>query len=149
VLRKDFIISSFQVFESVALGADAILLIVRILSNHQLEEYLSLSRELLVDALVEVHSEEELDAASEAGARLIGVNNRNLEVFKTDITMSIRLAQRFGPQQAGVAESGIHSREDILKIRAAGIFNFLVGESLVRADDTMGFLKKLLGSEEK
>ncbi|MGW8186323.1 MAG: indole-3-glycerol phosphate synthase TrpC [Desulfobacterales bacterium] len=149
VLRKDFIISSYQVFESVALGADAILLIVRILSHHQLEEYLSLSRELLVDALVEVHSEEELDAASKAGARLIGVNNRNLEVFKTDITMSIRLAQRFEPQQTGVAESGIHSREDILKIRAAGIFNFLIGESLVRADDTTGFLKKLLGSEDK
>jgi indole-3-glycerol phosphate synthase len=149
VLRKDFIISSYQVFESVALGADAILLIVRILSKHQLEEYLSLSRELLVDALVEVHSEEELDAASEAGARLIGVNNRNLEVFKTDINMSIRLARRFEPHQTGVAESGIHSREDILKIRAAGIFNFLIGESLVRTDDTMGFLKKLMGSEEK
>jgi len=148
VLRKDFIISSYQIFESVALGADAILLIVRILSKHQLKEYLSLSRELLVDALVEVHSEEELDAASEAGARLIGVNNRNLEIFKTDINMSIRLAQRFEPQQTGVAESGIHCREDILKIRAAGIFNFLIGESLVRADDTRGFLKNLLGGEE-
>ncbi|MGA8243166.1 MAG: indole-3-glycerol phosphate synthase TrpC [Desulfobacterales bacterium] len=148
VLRKDFIISSYQVVESVAFGADAILLIVRILSENQLGEYLSLSRELQVDALVEVHSEEELDIASEAGARLIGVNNRNLDVFKTDINMSIRLAQRFQPQQTGVAESGIHSREDILKIRAAGIFNFLIGESLVRADDTRGFLKNLLGLEE-
>lgn len=148
VLRKDFIISSYQVFESVALGADAILLIVRILSGHQLKDYLALSRELLVDALVEVHSEVELDVASGAGARLIGVNNRNLEVFKTDINMSIRLAQRFEPQQTGVAESGIHSREDILKIRAAGISNFLIGESLVRADDTRGFLKNLLGLEE-
>jgi len=148
VLRKDFIISSYQVTESVALGADAILLIVRILSEHQLKEYLYLSRELQVDALVEVHSQEELDIASKAGARLIGVNNRNLDVFKTDINTSIRLAQRFEPQQTGVAESGIHSREDILKIRAAGIFNFLIGESLVRADDTRGFLKNLLGLEE-
>jgi indole-3-glycerol phosphate synthase len=148
VLRKDFIISSYQVIESVALGADAILLIVRILSEQQLKEYLSLSRELLVDALVEVHSEEEFDAASEAGARLIGVNNRNLDVFKTDINTSVRLARRFEPQQTGVAESGIHSREDILKIRAAGIFNFLIGESLVRADDTRGFLKNLLGLKE-
>jgi indole-3-glycerol phosphate synthase len=148
VLRKDFIISSYQVIESVAFGADAILLIVRILSEHQLKDYLALSRELRVDALVEVHSEEELDIASEAGARLIGVNNRNLDVFKTDINTSIRLAQRIEPQQTGVAESGINSREDILKIRAAGIFNFLIGESLVRADDTRGFLKNLLGLEE-
>jgi len=148
VLRKDFIISSYQVIESVALGADAILLIVRILSEHQLKGYLSLSRELQVDALVEVHSEEELDIASKAGARLIGVNNRNLDVFKTDINTSIRLAQRFEPQQTGVAESGVHSRVDILKIRAAGIFNFLIGESLVRADDTRGFLRNLLGLEE-
>ncbi|MFO7686012.1 MAG: indole-3-glycerol phosphate synthase TrpC [Desulfobacterales bacterium] len=149
VLRKDFIISSYQVFESVALGADAVLLIVRILSEHQLEDYLSLSRELQVDALVEVHSEEEFDIASLAGARLIGVNNRNLDVFKTDLDTSIRLARRFEPQQIGVAESGIHTREDILKIRTAGIFNFLIGESLVRADDTRGFLKNLLGTEER
>lgn len=148
VLRKDFIISSYQVIESVAFGADAILLIVRILSENQLREYLSLSRELQVDALVEVHSEEELDIATEAGARLIGVNNRNLDVFKTDIDTSIRLAQRFEPQQTAVAESGIRSREDILKIQAAGIFNFLIGESLVRADDTRRLLKNLLGSEE-
>ena len=145
VLRKDFIISAYQIFESVAFGADAILLIVRILSKQQLKEYLSLSRELPVDALVEVHSDEEFDIAAEAGARLIGVNNRNLDVFKTDINTSIRLARRFEPQQTGVAESGIHYREDILKIRAAGIFNFLIGESLVRADDTRRFLKNLLG----
>ena len=147
VLRKDFIISAYQIFESVAFGADAILLIVRILSKQQLKEYLSLSRELPVDALVEVHSDEEFDIAAEAGARLIGVNNRNLDVFKTDINTSIRLARRFEPQQTGVAESGIHYREDILKIRAAGIFNFLIGESLVRADDTRVLLKNLLGLE--
>ncbi|MGB8426048.1 MAG: indole-3-glycerol phosphate synthase TrpC, partial [Desulfobacterales bacterium] len=134
VLRKDFIISSYQVFESVAVDADAILLIVRILSARQLAAYLSLAGELQVDALVEVHSEQEFDRASEAGARLIGVNNRNLEIFKTDIATSIGLARRFGPQQVGVAESGIRSREDVLQIRAAGIFNFLIGESLVRAE---------------
>lgn len=148
VLRKDFIVSSYQVYESVALGADAILLIVRILSERQLRDYLDLSRELHVGALVEVHSEGEFDIASEAGAELIGVNNRDLDVFKTDIGTSIRLAKRFTPEQTGVAESGIHSRDDILKIRAAGIFNFLIGESLIRADDTRGFLKNLLGMEE-
>ena len=148
VLRKDFIISSYQVYESAALGTDAVLLIVRILSEQQLRDYLALSRELQMGALVEVHSEEEFDIASEAGAVLIGVNNRDLDVFKTDIGTSIRLAKRFSPQQTGVAESGIHSREDILTIHAAGIFNFLIGESLVRADDTRGFLKNLLGVEE-
>jgi len=145
VLRKDFIISSYQVFESAAAGADAILLIVRILSARQLEAYLALAGELQVDALVEVHSEQELDRATAAGARLIGVNNRNLEIFKTDIATSIGLARRFGPQQVGVAESGIRSRQDVLEIRAAGIFNFLIGESLVRAEDTQARLRQFLG----
>ncbi len=149
VLRKDFIISSYQVYETVALGADAILLIVRILSDQQLRDYLALSRALQVDALVEVHSEVEYDIASEAGALLIGVNNRDLDVFKTDINTSVRLAKRFLPGQIGVAESGIHSRNDILKIRDAGIFNFLIGESLVRADDTRGFMENLMGIKEK
>lgn len=149
VLRKDFIVSSYQLYESVAFGADAVLLIVRILSELQLKDYLALSRDLQIDALVEVHSEEEYDIASEAGALLIGVNNRDLDVFKTDINTSVRLAKRFMPGQIGVAESGIHSRKDILKICDAGIFNFLIGESLVRADDTHGFMKNLMGLEEK
>jgi indole-3-glycerol phosphate synthase len=148
VLRKDFIVSSYQVQESVALGADAVLLIVRILSAHQLKDYLALSRELQVDALVEVHSEEEFDIASEAGALLIGVNNRDLDVFKTDINTSVRLAKRFMPGQIGVAESGINSRKDILKICDAGIFNFLIGESLVRANDTRGFMENLIGAQD-
>lgn len=147
VLRKDFIISSYQVYESAVLGADAVLLIVRILSARQLRDYLSLSRELGVDALVEVHSEEEYDIATEAGAVLIGVNNRDLDIFKTDINTSVRLAKRFIPGQIGVAESGIHTREDILKIQDAGIYNFLIGESLVRADDTRGLMANLLGLE--
>jgi indole-3-glycerol phosphate synthase len=147
VLQKDFIISSYQVYEAAALGADAVLLIVRILSEQQLRDYLALSRALKVDALVEVHSEAEYDIASEAGALLIGVNNRDLDVFKTDINTSVRLAQKLMPGQIGVAESGIHSRGDILKIRDAGMFNFLIGESLVRADDTHGFMKDLLGPE--
>ena len=148
VLRKDFIISSYQIYESVALGADAVLLIVRILSERQLRDYLSLSRELKVAALVEVHSEAELDSASAAGALLVGVNNRDLDVFKTDINTSIRMAKRFAPEQTGVAESGIHSRDDVLKIRRAGIYNFLVGESLVRADDTRRHMNDLLGAVE-
>jgi indole-3-glycerol phosphate synthase len=147
VLRKDFIVSSYQIYESVAIGADAILLIVRILSAQQLKDYLELSRELNVSALVEIHSDKEFETASEAGARLIGINNRDLDIFKTDINTSIRLAKRLTAEQTGVAESGINSREDILRIRDSGIFNFLIGESLIRANDTMEFLKKLLGTE--
>ena len=149
VLRKDFIITSYQVYEAAALGADAVLLIVRILSAQQLRYYLALSRALQVDALVEVHSEEEYDIAAEAGAMLIGVNNRDLDIFKTDVNTSVRLAKRFIPGQIGVAESGIHTREDILKIRDAGIYNFLIGESLVRADDTRGLMRNLMGLEGK
>ncbi len=147
VLRKDFIISSYQVYEAAALNADAVLLIVRILSAQQLRDYLALSRALQVDALVEVHSEEEYDIATEAGAVLIGVNNRDLDIFKTDVNTSVRLAKRFIPGQIGVAESGILTREDILKIRDAGIYNFLIGESLVRANDTRGLIRNLMGLE--
>lgn len=148
VLRKDFIVSSYQIYESVAIGADAVLLIVRILSAQQLKDYLDLSRELNVSALVEIHSEKEFETASEAGARLIGINNRDLDIFKTDINTSIRLAERLTTDQIGVAESGINSREDILRIRDSGIFNFLIGESLIRSNDTITFLKKLLGAED-
>lgn len=144
-LRKDFIVSVYQIYESAAIGADAILLITRILSPQQLREYLDLSRDLCLDALVEVHSEKELDAATAAGARLVGINNRDLDTFRTDIATSVRLATRLGAHQTGVAESGIHSREDLEKIVAAGIFNFLIGESIVRAQDTRGFLRQLLG----
>jgi indole-3-glycerol phosphate synthase len=146
-LRKDFIISSYQIYESAAIGADAILLIARILSRQQLREYLNLSRHLCLDALVEIHSEEELDAATAAGARLVGINNRDLDTFRTDIATSVRLAARLGGHQTGVAESGIHSRGDLEKIVAAGIFNFLIGESIVRAQDTQGFLSRLVGQE--
>jgi indole-3-glycerol phosphate synthase len=147
-LRKDFIVSSYQIYESAAIGADAILLITRILSPLQLSEYLDLSRNLSLDALVEVHSEKELDAATAAGARLIGINNRDLDTFRTDIATSERLASRLWAHQTGVAESGIHSRSDIEKVVAAGIFNFLIGESIVRAQDTRGFLSRLVGQEE-
>jgi indole-3-glycerol phosphate synthase len=144
VLRKDFLISSYQIYESVMIGADAVLLIVRALAAQQLRDYLALCEELGVDALVEVHSDHEFETAALAGARLIGVNNRDLDTFVTDINTSIRLAALFEEHHIGVAESGIHNREDIEKITAAGIHNFLIGESLVRAEDTQGFLRSLI-----
>ncbi len=145
VLRKDFILSSYQIYEGTALGADAVLLIVRALTSEQLRSYLQLCAELRLDALVEVHSEKELDAATQSGARLIGINNRDLTTFTTDIQTSVRMARYLDADQIAVAESGIHGREQIEKLLEAGIWNFLIGESLVKAEDPSLFLKHLLG----
>lgn len=144
VLRKDFIISTYQIYETAVLGADAVLLIARVLSGTFLRGCLELCHELNLDALVEVHSREELEEASLAGARLIGINNRDLKTFETDIQISIDLVRYLEPDQVAVAESGIHGREQILRLRDAGIWNFLIGESIVRAPDPEEFLKSLL-----
>ena len=143
VLRKDFLISSYQLYESAAAGADAVLLIVRVLSPRQLADYLALCRELSLDALVEIHAAAELETAAAAGARLIGINNRNLASFDTDIGHAISLARRLGPHQVPVAASGIGSRADIQKNLSVGIFNFLIGESLVKSPDPVALLKRL------
>lgn len=145
VLRKDFIISPYQIHESVVMGADAILLIVRILSPAQLREYLALAENSGLDVLVEVHSEAELEAALEADASLIGINNRNLQTFDTDIERASRMAGLFQPPRIPVAESGIKSRNDIEMLKAAGIFNFLIGESIVRSPDPAQFIRSLKG----
>jgi len=146
VLRKDFIISSYQIYESLAMEADAVLLIVRILSSQQLKDYINLCTKIGMDVLVETHSKEEIEAATMAGAKLIGINNRNLSSFKTDIEISERLASLLTQDQVVLAESGIKSREDIEKLMDVGIRNFLIGESLVRAPDTTAFLQTLLGA---
>lgn len=145
VLRKDFIISPYQVYETVAMGADAVLLIVRALSRETLKDLLDLCRQLRLDALVEVHSEEEMEEATLAGARLIGINNRDLSSFQTDLRTSVRLAGQLQEGQIAVAESGIHERKQVEMLLEAGIWNFLIGESLVRASDPEALLKDLLG----
>lgn len=147
VLRKDFLISAYQIYESIVMGADAVLLIVRILSKNQIKDYLALCKELNIDALVEAHSENDLEIASWAGAELIGINNRNLSSFETNIENAVRMASFLSSNQIPVAASGIQSRDDILKIQHNGIFNFLVGESLVRAKNPLHFLKLLLNDE--
>lgn len=144
VLRKDFIVSEYQIYESAVLGADAILLIVRILTETQLSDYLALAGEFGLDVLVETHSESEIDTATRAGARLVGINNRNLSSFETSIDTSVRLASLLSPDQTAVAESGIHGPDDIRNLKTAGFHNFLVGESLVRAGDPAAFLKTLI-----
>jgi indole-3-glycerol phosphate synthase len=145
VLRKDFLISSYQIYESSVMGADAILLIVRILSLSQLKDYLSLASSLGLDVLTEVHSEKEIEIAARAGAKLVGINNRNLQSFETNIGNAIRMVSLLEPYQIPVAESGIRSRDDIRQLQDAGIWNFLIGESLVRAENPAVFLRSLMG----
>jgi indole-3-glycerol phosphate synthase len=149
VLRKDFIISAYQIFETAVIGADALLLIAAILSSQQLQDYLALCQELRLDALVEIHDEDEHQKVTRAGANLIGINNRNLKTFHTDITTSINLATRLAKHQVGVAESGIRTPADIDAVRRVGICNFLIGESLVRADCPRLFLQSLINRTGK
>lgn len=145
VLRKEFIVSTYQLYETVVAEADAVLLIVRILERAQLKDYLQLCKELGLDALVEIYSENELEDACWAGAHLIGINNRNLRSFETSTDNAIHLSAKLNAGQVAVAASGIRNREDILEAKAAGIWNFLIGESLVRAEKPELFLKELLG----
>lgn len=144
VLRKEFIISTYQIYEARAAGADAVLLIVRILSAAQLKEFMDLTHRLGMGALVEINSREEYAVAHDAGSRLIGINNRNLATFDTDVNTAMGLAQVLQPGETAVAASGIGGRADIENNLKQGIFNFLIGESLVRASDRIAFLKTLI-----
>lgn len=144
VLRKDFMVSPYQFYEAAAMGADAVLLIVRILEPEQLKDFMQLAADLNLDTLTEVHSEAELETATKAGAKLVGVNNRNLKSFETNIQRAADMASLFAPDQIPVAESGIKSRQDIESLQKAGIFNFLIGESIVRSPDQKAFLKSLI-----
>ncbi|MBI9075309.1 MAG: indole-3-glycerol phosphate synthase TrpC [Desulfatibacillum sp.] len=146
VLRKDFIVSRYQIYEAAVMGADAILLIARALTVDFMRQSLELCKELGLDALVEVHSEDELDQAGEAGARLVGVNNRDLKTFVTDLETTIRLRKRMTADQIAVGESGIRDRADIQRLLDAGVFNFLIGETLVRSVSPEKTIRELLGA---
>jgi len=144
VLRKEFIISPYQVYEAAAAGADAILLITRILTAKKLDRLYALCRELGMDALVEIHTPDDAGTVAACGARLVGINNRNLSTFKTDIAIAMDLVARLAPGQVPVAASGISGPADIQRNLDAGIFNFLVGESIVRSDDPVRFIRALM-----
>ncbi len=144
VLRKDFIIDTYQVYQARAAGADAVLLIARILTPGQLEELVELARRLDMETLVEIHAGKELETVTAMGVGLVAINNRDLTTFRTDPDTARRLAAGLKSWQVAVAASTISSPEDIALTRRAGIFNFLVGESLMRAGDRSRFLKDLL-----
>ncbi len=148
VLRKDFIFCDYQVYESAAMGADAVLLIARILDPPQLKDLIGLAAGLGLAVLVEIYTGADLSSASRAGARLIGINNRNLKSFDTDLDHTLRLVPLLRPDQVAVAASGIKSRADIRRYQARGVFNFLIGESLVLSETPAGFLQMLRGENE-
>lgn len=145
VLRKDFILEPFQVLESRALHADAILLICALLGPGELSGLMREARQLGMECLVEVHHEEELDRALAAGAGLIGINNRNLKTFEVSLDTTPRLMARVPGGVTVVAESGIRTRDDIAMLYLAGARGFLIGETLMRAPDPGAKLKELLG----
>jgi indole-3-glycerol phosphate synthase len=144
ILRKDFIVDPYQVYESGAIGADCVLLIVAVLGK-SIKEFIVLAKELGLQQLVEVHTHEELDLALNAGADIIGINNRNLDTFVTDINTCKELAQFIPQDKIIVAESGISKRKDIDSIMQAGISAFLIGEALVMASDIGKKLRKFKG----
>jgi indole-3-glycerol phosphate synthase len=143
VLRKDFLVDPWQVYESRMLGADCVLLIVAALDVDQLQQLDGLAREVGLDVLVEVHDEAEMERALATGAGLIGVNNRDLHTFTTDLATSERLRDRVPADRTFVTESGIHSHADIRRMRNAGIDAFLVGEAFMRAEDPGAALRQL------
>jgi indole-3-glycerol phosphate synthase len=149
LLRKDFIIDAYQVLEARHAGADAVLLIAALLDGASLAELRRYVEELGMDALVEVHSEPELERALTAGATMIGVNSRNLKTFEVSLEVCLRLASRLPGDVLGIAESGMRSAEDILRLSRAGYRGFLVGESLMRAAAPGAALAALVAATRK
>lgn len=142
-IRKDFTVDSYMIYEARILGASAVLLIVSILDKSRIREYLSICDELGLSALVETHDESEIETALDAGARILGVNNRNLKDFSVDVTNSRRLRELVPKDVLFVSESGVRSHEDIVLLEDAGVDAVLVGEALMRAKDITAKLKEL------
>ena len=145
VMRKDFILDPWQVFESRSLGADCILLIMAALSNEQARELEDVARSLDLDVLAEVHNETELERALGLQTQLIGINNRDLRTLDTDLAATERLAPLVPPDRFLIAESGIRNNDDLQRLAAAGSLCFLVGESLMRQPDVAAAVRILLG----
>ena len=144
MLRKDFMIDPYQIYESRALGADCILLIMACLSDSQASDLYAISKSLEMDVLVEVHDHEELDRALDLNPDMIGVNNRNLKTLDVDLKTGLDLSEKIPATVLRVAESGIYNHDDVQKFISVGYSAFLIGESLMREDDIATAVKKLL-----
>ena len=147
LLRKDFIIDTYQIIEARAAGADAVLLIAACLEKQQLEDFIGIARQLHLDVLVESHTYKDLDKSLLAGTVLVGINNRDLGTFTVDLQTTIDLMKDIPGDRTVVSESGIRTREDVLKLQRSGVDAILVGESLMREKDIEKKVKELLGKE--
>lgn len=144
ILRKDFIIDEYQIYESKVYQADVILLIVSVLSDDELKKFLKIANELNLDCIIETHDENEIKRALKLDYPILGINNRNLKNLKTDLNNSVSLFTSISKDYTVIAESGIKTAEDISMYNDLGIFNFLIGESILRSKDYATFIKKLL-----
>ena len=147
ILRKDFIIDPWQVWEARAAGADAFLLIAAVVDDATLGELLELGRSLQMEPLVEVHSREELDRVIASGAKIIGVNNRDLRNFEVRLETSLELIEAIPDDCIAVSESGLNTHADLSRLRAAGFDAFLVGETVMKAGDPAEPLRALIGKD--
>ncbi|MEK6794828.1 MAG: indole-3-glycerol phosphate synthase TrpC [Spirochaetota bacterium] len=145
ILRKDFIIDDYQIYEACAAGADSFLLIAAILDDAALTRFIALGRELAMTPLVEIHTERELDRALAADALIIGINNRDLTDFRTTLATTTTLAPKVPSGRCIVSESGIASYDDVTRVRAAGVHGVLVGETLMRSSDVKAKIWELKG----
>lgn len=147
LLRKDFIVEEYQIFEARAAGADAVLLIAACLERTQLEDLMSVAKQIGLDVLVESHTYKELDRSLLAGATLVGINNRDLQSFSVSLQTTLDLLKEIPPDRTVVSESGIRTRDDVLKLEKAEVDAILVGESLMREKDIGKKVKELLGKD--
>lgn len=148
ILRKDFLLDEYQLYESALLEADAVLLISSLLTDEELTRFLEKGREIGLEALVEVHAEEDVKKAVGAGAEIIGVNNRNLQTLEVDVKRAERLLNHIPKQATVVIESGFKSHEELMRYKSLGIHAFLVGTSLMKAGDVLAKLQALLKGGE-
>lgn len=149
ILRKDFIVDPYQLLESAASGADAVLLIATVLTDSRLEEFQQEAAELDLDCLVEVHDEEDLTRALEAGAEVIGINNRNLDTGRVDVATTYDLVTDVPTGKTVVSESGISQREELVELERVGVDAALIGESLMRAADPEALVREFAGPGEQ
>lgn len=149
ILRKDFILESYQLYETALLHADAFLLIASILTEEELSRLIQLGKELGMDALVEIHSDEDLDKAVDAGAEIIGINNRNLRTLEVDPFMAKKLIPRVPKGIPLIVESGISRYEEVMEYKSIGVTSFLIGTSLMKSSDIAEKISELSGRSQK
>ena len=149
ILRKDFILDEYQLYESKLLEADAVLLIASVLTEEELRRFLSRSREIGLEVLVEIHTEEDLKKAVGAGAEILGINNRNLQTLEVDVHRAERILHHVPKQATVVIESGFKDHEEILKYKSLGVHAFLVGTSLMKSPDVIAKVQELIKGKGK